>query len=123
MPSDTVAAQRCARLRQVDTHQRRTADPVRAGNLDDPQLKRRCLDDLPFPLLHKTIMLGTQYIIYGLVLILGLFLFFGEEYILTDRTLLFVRGQNEANVSLAAAPDSAEQGGQPRFPVQYCMYY
>lgn len=36
---------------------------------------------------------------------------------MTDRTLLFV-GQNEANVSLAAAPDSPGKDGQPRFPAR-----
>lgn len=85
------ASPRAGRLTQTTAEGR----SGRVGNLDDPQLKRRCLDDLPFPLLHKT-MLGTQYEItdwpsHSWVRS------FGEE------TLLFV-GQNEANVSLAAEP-------------------
>lgn len=90
------ASPRAGRLTQTTAEGR----SGRVGNLDDPQLKRRCLDDLPFPLLHKT-MLGTRHEITDWPSFLGSF-FFGEG------TLLFV-GQNEANVSLAAEPTAPKR--------------
>lgn len=95
---DTVL-RNAARLRRVDTS---TANgrSGRVGNLDDPQLKRRRLDDLPFPLLHKT-MLGPRIDLRIGPHVLGFFLF-GEEYILTDRTLLFVGQIRPMSASLPA---------------------
>lgn len=56
------AAQRCWRVPRAGlthTRARRTADPAAGvGNLDDPQLKRRRLDDLPFPTIAQNNNVG-----------------------------------------------------------------
>lgn len=93
----TQCCAKLARLRQVDhTHATAVGRSGRAHglcNLDDPQLKRRCLDDLPFPTIAQN-NVGDPVFDYGLILSSSLLLTFffcsGEGVYLDRQNLIMI---------------------------------